>query len=73
MVVARIVAVALVVAGLLALVYGGFSYSQQTYDAKVGPLELSLHDKKTVTIPVWAGIAAVVAGAGLLFASGRKG
>lgn len=69
----RIAALALLVAGVLALVYGNFSYTKDTHEAKIGPLELSVKDRETVNIPVWAGIAAIVAGGGLLVFGGRKG
>jgi hypothetical protein len=67
----KIIAIILIVAGALGLAYGGFSYTQETHDVKLGPLEFSVKEKKTVNIPVWAGIAAIVAG-GLLLATGRK-
>jgi hypothetical protein len=69
----RIAALALLVAGVLALVYGNFSYTKETHEAKIGPLELSVKDRETVNIPVWAGIAAIVAGGGMLLMAGRKG
>jgi LPXTG-motif cell wall-anchored protein len=62
----RMVAIVLLAAGVLALVYGGFSYTRQTHDAKVGPLEISVSEKQRVNVPVWAGVVLVVAGAGLL-------
>jgi hypothetical protein len=68
----KIVAIVLIVAGVLGLVYGKFSYTRETHDAKVGPLELSVKDKETVNVPVWAGVGAIVIGAGLLLAGGRR-
>lgn len=68
----KVAAVALVVAGSLALAYGSFSYTSETHEAKLGPVELSLDERKTVNIPVWAGVAAVVVGGGLLL-MGLKG
>jgi hypothetical protein len=68
----KIVALVLIIAGALGLAYGKFSYTKETHDAKIGPLELSVKDKETVNIPVWAGIGAIVIGAGLLLAGGRK-
>ena len=62
----RTIAMVLLAAGVLALVYGGFSYTRQTHDAKVGPLEISVSEKQRVNVPVWAGVVLVVAGAGLL-------
>lgn len=58
----KMVGIALIAAGVLGLVYGGFSYTKDTHDTKIGPVELSVKDKEKVNIPVWAGVAAVVAG-----------
>jgi TRAP-type C4-dicarboxylate transport system permease small subunit len=66
MVMMRMIAIVLLAAGGLALVYGGFSYTRQTHDAKVGPLEISVSEKQRVNVPVWAGVVLVVAGGGLL-------
>lgn len=68
----KMVALALIVAGVLALAYGGFSYTRETSSAKIGPIELSVKDRKTVNIPVWAGAGALVAGVLLLVVGGRK-
>ncbi len=68
----RIAAVILVVAGSLALVYGGFSYDKETLGAKLGPIELKVTEKKTINVPVWAGIGAIVVGGVLLVFGGRK-
>lgn len=62
----KIVAIVLIAAGILALVYGGFSYTQETHHAKLGPLEMSVQDKERVNVPVWAGVAAIVVGGALL-------
>jgi hypothetical protein len=67
----RIVALALIVAGVLALVYGGFSYTKETHDLKLGPIELSVKEKQTVNVPIWAGVGAIVVG-GLLLVFGSK-
>lgn len=64
----KMLAIVLIVAGGLALAYGGFTYTKETHQAKIGPIELSVKDKETVNIPVWVGVAAMVAGAVLLFA-----
>ena len=67
----RIVAILLIVAGALSLLYGSFSYTKDTTALKIGPLELAVKEKKSVDIPVWAGVAAVVVG-GLLLGMGSK-
>jgi len=65
----RMVAILLIVLGALALVYGGFSYTQDRTAAKIGPIELNVKETKTVPIPLWAGVAGIVAG-GLMLAMG---
>ncbi len=67
----KIAALAFIVAGVLALAYGGFSFTRETHEVKLGPLELSVQEKETVNIPIWAGIGAILIGGALLLA-GRK-
>jgi TRAP-type C4-dicarboxylate transport system permease small subunit len=62
----RMAAIVLVVLGVLALAYGGFTYTSETHEANIGSLSLSVDEKKRVNVPVWAGIGAIIAG-GLLF------
>ena len=68
----KMAAIALIVAGVLALAYGGFSYTKETHQAKLGPIELSVTEKQTVNVPVWAGVGAIVIGAALLLLGGKK-
>jgi hypothetical protein len=68
----KVMAFILIVAGLLSLVYGQFSYTKETQEAKLGALELTVKDTETVNIPDWAGVAALVAGCGLLVFAGKK-
>ena len=62
----KLVAIVLIVAGILGLAYGKFSYTKETHDVKLGPFELSVKDKQTVNVPAWAGVGALVAGGLLL-------
>jgi uncharacterized membrane protein YidH (DUF202 family) len=62
----KIIGVVLIVAGVLGLAYGSFSFTKETHEAKIGPLELQVKDKETIKIPAWAGVGAVVIGAVLL-------
>ena len=63
----KMLAIALIVAGGLGLLYGGFTYTKDTHEAKLGPIVLSVKDKETVNIPIWLGVGAVAAGMILLF------
>lgn len=67
----RMIGIVVLAAGILALVYGGFSYTRQTHDVKVGSLEISLSEKQRVNVPLWAGVILAVVGGGLLIA-GKK-
>lgn len=63
----KMLAIVLIVAGGLALAYGGFTYTKDTHQAKLGPIELSVKDTETVNIPIWAGVGLMVAGVAMLF------
>jgi len=62
----KIVGIVLIIAGALALGYGGFSYTKETHQAKIGPLDISVKEKESVNVPQWAGIGAIVLGVVLL-------
>jgi hypothetical protein len=68
----KIAAIVLIVAGVLGLVYGSFSYTRETHEAKLGPIELLVKEKQTVNIPVWGGVGAIVIGSVLLLIGGKK-
>jgi hypothetical protein len=68
----KLIAVLLIIGGALGLAYGGFSYTKNTHEVKVGPVDLSLKEKKTIDVPVWAGIAAIVVGGALLLVGKPK-
>ena len=67
----KMLGIALLIAGLLGLVYGGFSYTKDTTALKLGPIELTVKEKQTVNIPLWAGIASIIAGGALLVLGGK--
>jgi len=69
----KIAAIALIVAGALGLVYGSFSYTKETHQAKLGPIELSVKEQQTVNVPLWAGVGAIVIGGVLLVFGSKKG
>lgn len=67
----KIFGIAIIVAGVLGLAYGGFTYTKETSAVKLGPVELNVKEKERVNIPLWAGIGAIVVG-GLLLVGGRR-
>ena len=68
----KMIAMVLIVAGVLALMYGGFTYTKESHDLKIGSLEVSLKDKETVNIPTWCGVGAIAVGIVLLVARRPK-
>lgn len=68
----KIAAIVLIVAGVLGLAYGSFSYTKETHEATLGPLKLSVKEKQTVNVPIWAGVGAIVVGGVLLLLGSRK-
>lgn len=62
----KILGILLLVGGALGLAYGGFTYTSDVHRAEIGPLQMSVKEKEHVNIPVWAGLAAIVAGGVLL-------
>lgn len=67
----KILGIVLIVAGALGLMYGSFSYTKETHEAKLGPLELQMKEKETVNVPQWAGVGAIVLGAVLLLVKSK--
>jgi len=68
----KVIATLLIVAGTLALIYGGFTYTKETHKADLGPLHMEVQDKERVNVPVWAGVAGIIVGAGILLAGKRS-
>jgi len=62
----KMFAIVLLAAGILALAYGGFNYTRQTHEAKLGPLAINITEDEHVNVPVWAGLALAIVGGGLL-------
>jgi len=70
--VVKIVAIVLIVAGILGLVYGSFSYTKETHQGTLGSIKFSVMEKETVEVPVWVGLGAIVVGGVLLVFGSRK-
>jgi hypothetical protein len=68
----KMVAFVLLAAGVLGLGYGSFSYTKETQEVELGPLEFSVKEKQTVNVPVWAGVGAIVVGGALPLFAGKK-
>jgi len=68
----KLLGIILIVAGTLGLAYGGFTYTKARHDVKLGPIQLSVKAKESVSVPVWAGVGAIAAGVVLLLVGGPR-
>ncbi len=68
----RGLAMALLVGGTLALIYGGFTYTKSTTKAELGPISIDVKEQERVNIPLWLGVGGIAAGAVLLLAGAKK-
>lgn len=68
----RIIAIVLIVAGVLGLMYDRFTYTKESHDLKVGALEVSVKDRETIHIPAWCSVGGIAAGL-VLLVTRRKG
>jgi multidrug transporter EmrE-like cation transporter len=68
----KIAGIVLIVAGALGLAYGSFSWTKETHQTKIGPIELSVKERESINVPVWAGVGAIVIGGVLLLLGNKK-
>ncbi len=68
----KITGIVLIVAGCLGLAYGGFSYTKETSNVKLGPIELRVQEKETISVPLIVSAGAIAVGVFLLVSVGRK-
>ena len=68
----KVAAIALIALGVVGLTYGGFSYTRDSSTATMGPMSITVKDQRTVNMPVWAGVGAIVISAGLLLVPLKK-
>jgi hypothetical protein len=68
----KIIGILLIMAGVLGLIYGGFSYTKETHTAQLGPLQLKVQEKETIMVPVIASVGALALGLFLIVAGKNK-
>lgn len=68
----QLIGIVLIVIGVLALVYGGFTYTRDRSTTEIGPVEIAVEDRERVNVPVWVGVGSVVVGGLLLVGAGRR-
>jgi uncharacterized membrane protein HdeD (DUF308 family) len=69
----KVLGILLIIAGVAALAYGGFSYTTKKKDVDLGPLQVSHKQEHTVPLPPLLGVAAIIGGGALVYFGVRKG
>jgi hypothetical protein len=69
----KLLGIALIVLGVIGLVYEGISYTTREKIIDIGPLKAEVTKRKTIPISPLAGVVAVGAGVVLLLVGGRRG
>ena len=68
----KIIAIALIAAGVVILIARGFNYTKETHKADLGFTQLEFKEQGRVNIPVWVGVVLVAAGAAVLLIPKRE-
>lgn len=68
----KIAAIVLIVVGVIALAYGGISYTREKKVIDLGPVQATTEERKTIPLPPVLGVVAIAGGVVLLVLSGRK-
>ena len=68
----RIVGVVLIVAGVLGLALGGFTFTNESEKARIGPLKLTVQEKQEVNVPAWASLGIAALGIVLVVVGGKR-
>ena len=68
----RVVAIVLIVLGIVALLYGGITYTKREKILDIGPIEATTQTRETIPLPPVLGALAIVGGIALFVVAGRK-
>lgn len=69
----KIAGILLILAGIGAVLYGGFSYTSQKRAVDMGPMQINVTEHHSVPIPPILGIAGILAGGALVYFGMRPG
>ena len=68
----KIVGLILIVLGVVALAYGGISYTRREKVLDIGPIEATAETRETIPLPPLLGALSLVGGVALLIAGSRR-
>jgi uncharacterized membrane protein YidH (DUF202 family) len=68
----KIAGILLIIFGVAALIYGGFSYTSQKKVVDIGAMQINRTENHTLPVPPILGIVAIVGGAALLYLGAKQ-
>jgi uncharacterized membrane protein YidH (DUF202 family) len=68
----KTIGIVLLILGIVALIYGGISYTRDRTVLELGSLEITATERKNVPIPAIVGVVVLIGGAALFFAGSRR-
>ncbi len=69
----KITGIILIIAGIAALLYGGFTYTTQKKAVDLGPLQVEKTEHHSVPLPPLLGVVAIIGGGALFYFGAREG
>jgi len=69
----KIAGIVLIIAGVAALLYGGFTYTTQKKAVDLGPLQVEKTEHHSVPLPPLLGVVAIIGGGALFYFGAKEG
>jgi hypothetical protein len=68
----KLVGIVLIVIGIIALAYGGFTYTTREKVLDIGPIEATAERRHTIPLPPVLGAVALIGGIALMIAGAKR-
>jgi len=69
----KIIGVILIIAGVAALLYGGFTYTTHKKAVDLGPVQVDKTEHHSVPLPPLLGVVAIIGGGALFYFGAKEG
>ncbi len=69
----KIIGIVLIIGGVVALLYGGFTYTTHKKAVDVGPLQIEKTEHHSVPLPPLLGVVAIIGGGALFYFGAKEG